>query len=159
LGGLVATGAGEPLAVRAEGDAENPVRVVFNLSEELARLDLVHADSAIGAGGCDLCAIRAKRDRKDDVLGFNQVAHRLAAAGLREPELGNAEDARVSARRGHPLAIGAVGDVVDTLGQASHSAVERAVGRLPERDLMITRCRDRRAVTAEFEGGYRDSDR
>ncbi len=119
--------------------------------KQLAGLDLEDADRPVGAGGGDLLAVGAERDREDDVLGLDEVAHRLAAAaGLGEPELGDAVDARVAAGGGQPLAVGAVGDVVDPLGQAGQPAVERAVGRLPERDFMIARRRDRRPVPAEL---------
>ena len=72
--------------------AEDPVGVVFDLGQELAGLDLEDADGPVGAGGGDLLAVGTERDREDDVLGLDEVADRLAAAaGLGEPELGDAD--------------------------------------------------------------------
>ena len=120
--------------------------------KQLARLDLEDPDGPVGARGGDLLAVGAESDREDDVLGLDEVADRLApAARLGEPELGDAVDARVAAGGRQPLAVGAVGDVVDPLGQPGQPAVQRAVGRLPERDLVITRRRDRRSIPAELE--------
>ena len=125
--------------------------MVFDLGQELAGLDLEDADRPVGAGGGDLLAVGAESDREDDILGLGEVAHRLAtAAGLGKPELGDAIDARIAAGRRQPFAVGAVGDVVDPLGQAGQPAVERAVGRLPECDFMIARRRDRRPIPAEL---------
>ena len=53
LARLVAAGAGEPLAVGAEGHVEDPVGVVLDLDEELAGRDLPDPDGAVGAGGGD----------------------------------------------------------------------------------------------------------
>ncbi len=119
LAGLVAAGAGQSLAVGGEGDGEDPVGVVLDLGQELAGLDLEDPDRPVGAGGGDLLAVGAESDREDDVLGLDEVADRLAAAArLGEPELGDAVDARVAAGGRQPLAVRAVGDVVDPLGQA-----------------------------------------
>ena len=126
--------------------------MVLDLGQELAGLDLEHADGSVGAGGGDLLAIGAESDREDDILGLGEVAHRLApAARLGKPELGDAVDARVAAGGRQPFAVGTVGDVVNPLGQAGQPPVERAVGRLPECDFMIARRRDRRPIPAELQ--------
>src|SRR5581483_5867003 len=124
-----AAGAGDPRAVGAEGDVEDPVGVVLDGGELLARLDLPDPDGAVGAGGGDELAVGAEGDGEEAVGALDEVADRLAAAArLGEPERRGARLAGVAAGGGHPLAVGAVGDLVDPLAHPAQPAVGRAVG-------------------------------
>ena len=93
--------------------------MIFDLGQELAGLDLEHADRPIVRRGGDPLAIRAESDREDDVLRLGEIANRLASAtGFGNPESGNAVDARIAAGRGQPFAVGTVGNIVNSFRKA-----------------------------------------
>ena len=147
LAGLVPAGGGEQLAVGAEGDVVDPVGVVFDLGQELARRRLVDADDPVGSGGGEFLTVGAEGQGEHGVRGLGHIESRLRRRrGLERPELGQTVLTGIAAGRGQPLAVSAEGDVVGPLWKPLNAAVERTVGRLPTCQFVIARRLDVLAV-------------
>ena len=100
--------------------------MIFDLGQELAGIDLEHANRPIRARCRDFLAIGAEGNGEDDILGLCELAHGLTTtAGLGDPEPGNPIDAGITAGRGQPLAVGAVGNIVYPLRQAGQPPVQQ----------------------------------
>ena len=145
----VAARGDEARAVGAEGDGLHPIRMLSQNAPGFPARGIEEADGAVRAAGGEAFSIRAEGYAQRGVRQIAKVAHlglridERDCAPLRGRASGDCEQAsaRLPRERG------------DALGQAADAPRERAVGDVPDRDLVVAAHGELGAVGVEGKRG------
>lgn len=136
---LVSAGRSQLRPIRRPCDVHDPVSVIFDRQQLLARRNFEYANRAIRAGTGELCPVRAECDGEDRIVSADPIAEQLTVLDVEN--LHFTELRRCSRSDVQSLAVDAKFEVIDSFGNVPDTAHDGTIGGIPQHNFVIARCR------------------